>query len=365
MKFHKSILKLFLASFMIVSCSNKDEHSENDFEFSLVKFESPVIQRSKIYPDWKGLATADACVISVNDTLKAWFSGSGWLANDTSCGHVRIGYAWSLDGINWNEYIQNPVLNRSDNSTDFDYDGVETPTVIYDENAQFNERYKMWYAGRSLSCSNVQDHKIGYAYSPDGINWTKYTANPVIVPGGDSSWYNTAVYGPSVIYEGNIYKMWFTGMDTVLNNQSTDGKANILYATSINGINWSIHSEPVLVAGEQSEADLVVCAEPSVVKINGVYHMFYSSLDQWDVENFQVSHAWSVDGILWNKSHQNPLLLVGNVGEWDSYWASHPAVFYNNLTQNIQMWYTGRDNELINDFYNYYWDIGYAELRMN
>lgn len=365
MKFNKSILKLFLASFIVVSCSNNEEHYENEFKFSIVKFECPVIQRSKIYPDWKGLAVSDPCVISVNDTLKAWYSGSGWLLDDASCAHVRIGYAWSLDGINWNEYTQNPVLNRSDNSTDFDYDGVETPTVIYNPNAPYNERYKMWYAGRSLICSSEQNHKIGYAFSPDGINWTKFSGNPVIIPGGDSSWYNTAVYGPNVVFEGNLYKMWFTGIDTVINNQSTDGKANILYATSTNGINWLIHSNPVLVAGEQNEYDKVVCAEPSVVKIDGVYHMFYSSLNQWEIENFQVSHAWSLDGINWIKSSQNPILLVGNVGEWDSYWASHPTVMYNNISRTMQMWYTGRDNEVINDFYNYYWDIGYAEIVIN
>lgn len=360
MKFFKRIVKLLLVLIIINSCSSNEENKNNEFEFSITKFESPVIQRSKIYPDWKGLAVSDACVVSVNDTLKVWYSGSGWLSSNDQCPHVRIGYAWSLDGINWTEYAQNPVLDKSNNLNDFDYDGVETPTVIYDVNAQFNERYKMWYAGRSLSCSNVQDHKIGYAYSPDGINWTKYSANPVIIPGDDSNWYNTAVYGPSVIYENNVYKMWFTGIDTVVNNQTTDGKANVLYATSVDGINWLIHSSPVLEANSQ-----VVAAEPSVIKIDSKYHMFYSSLDDWDVENFQVSHAWSLDGINWNKSSQNPILLVGNDGNWDSYWASHPTVMYNNISRTIQMWYTGRDNEVINDFYNYYWDIGYAEIVIN
>lgn len=57
-----------------------------------------------------------------SDTLKMWYSGSGWLTAGDDCPHVRMGYAWSLDGINWNEYTQNPVLNISSDNSKFDAD---------------------------------------------------------------------------------------------------------------------------------------------------------------------------------------------------------------------------------------------------
>ena len=325
------------------------------------KYPTPVLARSAIFPNWKGLATADAFVMRDNDTLKMWYSGSGWLTSTDDCVHLRMGYAWSLDGINWNEYVNNPVLDRSLIPSDFDYDGVETPTVIKDMAAPPNQRYKLWYAGRNLSCSSIQDHKIGYAYSPDGINWTKYSGNPVIVPGNSSNWFNTAVYGPSVIYENNLYEMWFTGLDAIANSQSTDGKANIVYATSIDGMNWLIYPSPVLEAGSQNNWDSVVCAEPSVIKVANTYHMFYSALDQWTIENFQVGYAWSSDGINWIKSPQNPVLTVGLGNQWDGFWASHPTTIYDSTDNKFKMWYTGRDTATIVNLTGYYWDIGYAE----
>ena len=74
-----------------------------------VKHPSPVLERSATFPDWKGLATGDPFVMLDNDTLKMWYAGVGWVSAFDDCPHVRIGYAWSLDGINWNEYANNPV----------------------------------------------------------------------------------------------------------------------------------------------------------------------------------------------------------------------------------------------------------------
>lgn len=230
--------------------------------------------------------------------------------------------------------------------------------------APIDKRYKLWYAGRNLSCSTIQDHKIGYAFSSDGINWVKYSGNPVLVPGDSDSFYNTAIYGPSVIFENNIYEMWFTGLDLIYNNQSTDGKANIFFATSNDGVNWSANPLPVLEAGSQNNSDTFVCAEPSVVKINNTYHMFYSVLNQWQVENFQVGYAWSFDGVFWIKSNQNPVLTVGNLNNWDYYWASHPTIIFEPSTSKIRMWYTGRNSQSLESFYDYYWDIGYAEFQL-
>jgi len=233
--------------------------------------------------------------------------------------------------------------------------------VIKDLTAPINQRYKLWYAGRKARCKPINDHKFGYAYSPDGITWTKYTGNPVLVPGDSSSWYNTFVSGPSVILESGIYKMWFTAPDLVINNQPTDGKGNIGYATSTDGMNWTVYTSPVLIAGAQSNWDSVSCAEPSVIKVGATYHMFYSALDQWTIENFQVGYATSTDGINWLKSTQNPVLHIGTMGQWDRYWAAHPTAIYDSTNNKFRLWYTGRDTATIVSLTGYYWDIGYAE----
>lgn len=330
-------------------------------QITWTKHPTPILRRSAVFPNWKGLATGDAFVMKDNDTLKMWYSGVGWLTGSDACPRVRIGYAWSVDGINWNEHASNPVLNISSDTSKFDSDGVETPTVIKDISAPASERYKLWYAGRKTKCSPVNDHKFGYAYSPNGINWTKYAGNPVLVPGSSSSWYNTFISSPSVFLESGIYKMWFTAPDLVINSQPTDGKGNIGYATSTDGINWTVHPSAVLIAGDQSNWDSASIAEPSVIKVGTTFHMFYSALDKWTIENFQVGYAISTDGTNWIKSTQNPVLKIGTVSQWDRYWASHPATIYDSLNNKFRMWYTGRDIATITTLTGYYWDIGYAE----
>lgn len=324
------------------------------------KYSIPVLERSASFPDWKGLATADACVIRHNDTLKMWFVGSGWMNEFDDCPHVRIGYAWSMDGIVWNEYAGNPVLDIGTDSTDFDYDGVETPTVIFDEGAPISERYKMWYAGRNSRCSFENDHKLGYAISPDGVHWTKYEGNPVFQAGPEDSWFNSFVSSPTVIKRADDYQMWFTAPDLVLNDQPTDGHSNIGFATSTDGVNWDLFDEPVLIAGSEDNWDSAACAEPSVVYYDNHYYMFYSALDTWDIENFQVGFAFSTDGVHWSKAIENPVLTIGEMEEWDAYWASHPAVLFDPIAGRFEMWYTGRNTEAIEALEGYYWDIGFA-----
>lgn len=325
------------------------------------KYPNPVLQRSATFPDWKALATADPFVMMDNDTLKMWFSASGWLSAADDCPHVRIGYAWSLDGITWTEYINNPVLDINPDTAKFDSDGVETPTILRDETAPASQRYKMWYAGRKSNCSPINDHRFGYAFSPDGIHWTKYENNPVMSPGLPEEWFNTFISSPCVIYEDFTYKMWFTASDLVFNGQETDGHGNIGYAVSSDGIEWLIYPYPIVAAGAQDNWDSAVAAEPSVIKVGDFYHLFYSALDKWDVENFQVGYAVSNDAINFTKSTSNPVLKIGEPGTWDAFWASHPTVIYDANENKFKMWYTGRDKNEIVDLINYFWDIGYAE----
>jgi predicted GH43/DUF377 family glycosyl hydrolase len=318
------------------------------------KYPDPVLRRSAFFPDWKGIATADPFVMIDNDTLKMWYSGSGWRNEFDDCPHVRMGYAWSVDGIYWNEFAGNPVLDISNNLSDFDADGVETPTVLKNISAPASRRYELWYAGRNARCNPVNDHQFGYAYSPDGIHWTKYPNNPVMSAGNTTAWYNTFISGPSVIFENGIYKMWFAAPDAIANGQPTDGKGNIGYTTSIDGITWAIATVPVLIAEGAS------VAEPSVLKIGNRYHMFYSTLKSWDNENFQVGYATSDDGINWNRRTE-PVLKVNTKNQWDSYWASHPCVLYDSAIAAFRMWYTGRDKAELTDLDGYFWDIGYAQ----
>jgi predicted GH43/DUF377 family glycosyl hydrolase len=81
----------------------------------------------------------------------------------------QIGYATSSDGLSWTKYAGNPVLTVG-NPGEWDETEAGGPRVVYD-----GATYHLWYHGYSGTCCD----SIGYATSPDGVNWTKYASNPV------------------------------------------------------------------------------------------------------------------------------------------------------------------------------------------
>ena len=51
------------------------------------------------------------------------------------------------------------------------------PNVIWDESARL---FRMWYSGGD----QYEPDAIGYAFSTDGLHWTKHPGNPVFQPEG-------------------------------------------------------------------------------------------------------------------------------------------------------------------------------------
>ena len=73
----------------------------------------------------------------------------------------------------------------------------------------------MYYEGRAeshdgggLDFSSLQ---IGHAVSSDGIHWRKDPANPVIARGAKSDWDADGTWDPFVIYEDDVFKLWYGG----------------------------------------------------------------------------------------------------------------------------------------------------------
>lgn len=47
----------------------------------------------------------------------------------------------------------------------------------------------------------------------DGINWTKYSQNPVLDFGSVGSWNDVGVRSPTILHNGISYKLWFVGIN--------------------------------------------------------------------------------------------------------------------------------------------------------
>src|SRR3989344_1974497 len=132
-------------------------------------------------------------VLKEGNIYKMWYEvnyGDGY----------RINYAYSSDGIsNW--VVPKDIVLPAGTSDGFEIDTV-IPNVLYNNLLNL---YQMWYtAGSSLWNQPVDDRfRLGYATSPDGINWTKHDW---VLKGTEGSWDSGGIRGASVLYLNGIYK---------------------------------------------------------------------------------------------------------------------------------------------------------------
>jgi predicted GH43/DUF377 family glycosyl hydrolase len=169
---------------------------------------------------WYRDAILPGTVIKEKGIFKMWFSGSiGSLQQSTPTTENSIGYATSPDGINWKVYDNPATTDSPYQSSDpvlkhgapgeWDFTSALTPTVI-----KTRCGYEMWYTGENLSAA---EQHIGYAFSQDGIHWVKHPQNPVLTM---DPW-NISLVFPSVILDGNKYRMWYGGF--LLNGDALGG----------------------------------------------------------------------------------------------------------------------------------------------
>jgi predicted GH43/DUF377 family glycosyl hydrolase len=123
---------------------------------------NPIIPSGKT-GEWDELCSAWGSVISRN--------GKQWLmfySGRDSSRKLRIGVAFSEDGLNWKKYEKNPVLSCGPSGS-WDSDDVYCP-IVWKE----NELWNMIFTGIRSNC-----YQIGIAQSNDGLKWNKSRYNPV------------------------------------------------------------------------------------------------------------------------------------------------------------------------------------------
>lgn len=147
----------------------------------------------------KGGIARGISVIYKDGIYHLWYAGTN--ENNLAINpYWRIGYATSMDGINWTKQNNgNPVIVPTKS---WELNNVSYPNVLYE-----NGKYKMWYAAGLGDSGN----QIVYATSTDGIIWDKpENENPVLTrsPSGFDS---GNIISPFVMKDGKIYKMWYSG----------------------------------------------------------------------------------------------------------------------------------------------------------
>jgi len=293
------LLAMFVA--LLFSCSQK--------ETPWVKYEgNPVLGNAETGTCF------DANVISEGDaTYNMYFS---WRPKKA------VALSRSENGIDWSDPVE--VL-KCDSTSGWEDNLNRSCTLFHDG------KYHMWYTGQANDSS-----KIGYAISDDGVNFERVTPCPVIVPGPEEG---PSVMNPYVIWDGGVYRMWYSAGETYEPNV-------ICYAESVDGIAWEKSSlNPIFSHGKEDQWDRDRIGGCEVHMIDGKYALFYIGYS--DINTARIGCALSDDGITgWKRLKANPLVQP-DADTWDCSACYKPTVAIEK--EGIKLWYNGRNggNEYI------------------
>jgi predicted GH43/DUF377 family glycosyl hydrolase len=268
-----------------------------------------------------------------------------WYTGEDVKGYDQIGLAMSNDGVNWSKYNGNPVLKLGPSGS-WDSGSVIGCSVIFE-----NGMFKMWYGGQTYQYrSGATSWQIGYATSPDGMHWTKYSGNPVLTNGTIDSWDGARVSYPVVLHEKTGYMMYYTGY-AWKNGNIVTSSVNEGLALSDDGINWTRHSE--LTLPPSGWYTRMLRGFGSVINLNGTYVATFSGATASPSSGSMIGLATSTDGISWSEVAGNPVLSPSSSG-WDS--GSVIGSAFVPVNGNYFLYYHGWSSTTGS------WQIGLAQL---
>ncbi|MFC1714550.1 family 43 glycosylhydrolase [Candidatus Poribacteria bacterium] len=250
----------------------------------------------------------DVSLLKEDSTFRMWFS---WRPRKS------LALVESTDGIHWNE----PVIVLEPNpETDWEKN-INRPAVL-----KRADGYHMWYTGQARGHS-----WLGYATSPDGIDWTRESSKPVLSP--EAEWEKVAVMCPHVIWDEKVqlYRMWYSG------GEQYEPDA-IGYATSADGLDWTKLPEPIFSADPEKIWEQHKVTACQVIQHGDWHYIFYIGFR--NIDHAQIGVARSRDGISnWERHPDNPIIQTEE-NQWDHDACYKPFVVFDN--GRWLLWYNGR-----------------------
>lgn len=169
--------------------------------------------------------------------------------------------------------------------------------------------------------------------------WQENPGNPVIKMGQRVQY--ILWNDPSVLKEGNTYRMWLSGGDP-RNLQRIVVKVHA--ASSSDGLSWEIDPKPCLSPSvNPKDWDSLRIETPSVVKVDGTYHLYYSGCDEKNAKKavYSIGHATSRNGVEWTKDPANPVIVAQTASkhQWGYMGVGEPGVVYNPKDKTFYLYY--------------------------
>ncbi|MEZ6045937.1 MAG: hypothetical protein R3C11_10245 [Planctomycetaceae bacterium] len=254
------------------------------------------------------------CVVKMEGKYYLWYNGSTGTVKERV---FNLGLATSADGVEFKRYSEKPVFEFGDGkhsilttSTLRETDG----TAIKDDG-----KLRMWFSSTYFTDPSGY-HGLYETTSTDGIHWT--------APQGPQL---DHVYAPSIMKEGETYRMWYTDV--------SQEPWLFRTATSQDGTSWKVYPEPILKVDQDWEQGRLFY--PYVMKVDGVYLMWYGSYWAKQKQMTAIGIAASTDGITWYKNPHNPVVRPQADRPWESHYNTSQSVVRNE-DGSFRIWYASR-----------------------
>ncbi len=221
----------------------------------------------------------------------------------------------------------------------FDEHGIFPMSVMRHGDAVYG-----YTCGWNRRVSVSVDTAIGLAISHDGgLSFQRIADGPVLA---------ASLHEPCLVGDGfvkvvdGVFHMWYifgTGWKKYAPDAAPDRTYKIGHATSKDGMEWGKEEARRIIPDQLGPDESQ--ALPTVIRIDGRYHMFFCYRESFDFRNakgrgYRIGHAWSDDLVEWARDDGHPL-LEGTPGAWDSDMQCYPHVF--ECDSKVYLLYNGNE----------------------
>jgi hypothetical protein len=197
---------------------------------------------------------------------------------------------------------------------------------------EFNQKFYLFYLAWNLRVTVPWLNTIGLAISSsiDGP-FEKVGKVPIMDRSNEDPF---SISYPSILREGNLFKMWY-GSNLSWGRKQSDMNHVIKYAHSIDLINWKRSNQIHIPLSHVNEYAI---SKPWVLRKRELYQMFYSCRGNTHAETYRIGYADSPDGLNWTRKDHEIGIDISPLG-WDSEMICYPSIF--ELKNKIYMLYNG------------------------